>query len=193
MFYRLLYHSAIIKLFLPFLEEHKFERLRSFDSADSTPSTIFGASLAQLKYLLYNFRVRYPHRRSINQFLSILLLHILPALITKVDPESKFVTQLSYGFWKDLYIRYRVVRSMLQSQLIIAVEHVILTTEEAKEMMRAVETDDGRHTASEEAAQCLINLKRVTGGHEVEYEAIEVIARRFEELMVFEQFTEDVL
>lgn len=82
---------------------------------------------------------------------------------------------------------------MLQAHLTIALEHDILTTHEAREMMLAVESNDNLHSAGEEEAKCLINLKQVMGGREVEDEAISVIAQRFEELMVLEQFTQDVV
>jgi hypothetical protein len=49
--------------------------------------------------------------------------------------------------------------AMLQAHLTIALEHDILTTREAREMMRAVEINDNLHLVGEEVAKCLINLR----------------------------------
>lgn len=53
------FHAAILDIFRPCIKESPMSRLRTFSQADSSPESVYAASVAQMKRLIFDYRFRY--------------------------------------------------------------------------------------------------------------------------------------
>lgn len=105
------------------------------------------------------------------------------------DPEWYFYFRLCFGFWKGAYTRFPVVYHMVQAILAFAIQTGAITGAEASIMMEEL-SSVGRHHEAPEAtiSSALIDLE-LTMEHP-ENANIDAIARRFDELVIFDDFVD---
>ena len=91
-------------------------------------------------------------------------------------------------------MRYRVIGSMLQANLVLGLEAGTVTSAEARLMMDELHKYGKHHTVSEEdVTSCLLDFKQAMNNSRTENATVSVIAQRFEELLIFDEFTEGEL
>ncbi|KAF9775291.1 hypothetical protein IL306_006615 [Fusarium sp. DS 682] len=115
MLFHMWFHCAVLDIFRPFAQGHQSYKLQSFSSADSTPKTIFAASLNQLKRLALLYRTQ-QMPNSYMPYINISLIHIANTICKETnDPTSKFYFLLCIRYWQHLYIGYPVFGEIAQA------------------------------------------------------------------------------
>ncbi|KAG5745902.1 hypothetical protein H9Q70_011405 [Fusarium xylarioides] len=103
MLFHMWFHCAVLDIFRPFAHGgHKNYTLKSFSSQDSTPKTIFSASLNQLKRLALLYRTQ-QMPNSYMPYINISLIHIANTICRETsDPTAKFYFLLCIRYWQHL-------------------------------------------------------------------------------------------
>nr|RBQ87323.1 hypothetical protein FVER53263_00157 [Fusarium verticillioides] len=103
MLFHMWFHCAVLDIFRPFTHgRHKNYTLKSFSSRDSTPKTIFSASLNQLKRLALLYRTQ-QMPNSYMPYINISLIHIANTICRETDdPTAKFYFLLCIRYWQHL-------------------------------------------------------------------------------------------
>ncbi|KAG7421801.1 hypothetical protein Forpe1208_v000184 [Fusarium oxysporum f. sp. rapae] len=102
MLFHMWFHCAVLDIFRPFAQGHQSYTLQSFSSPDSTPKTIFSASLNQLKRLALLYRTQ-QMPNSYMPYINISLIHIANTICKETnDPTAKFYFFLCIRYWQHL-------------------------------------------------------------------------------------------
>ncbi|KAI9158884.1 Acetyl-coenzyme A transferase nodX [Paramyrothecium foliicola] len=150
-FFHALYHCTLIRVFQPFLGNLEAVRLRSLKSKDSSPSSVFAASMRQLKRLLVWYWVG-PGRHSENGWFNFAILQIANAVLKNTaDPDWRIYFQLCFNFWKEAYVRYRVYLKVAKANLALALRLGAIKGPEAVAMLDDLRSVGTHHVAPEDA------------------------------------------
>ncbi|KAJ4988162.1 C6 transcription factor [Stagonosporopsis vannaccii] len=187
-----LYHTTILNLFRPFLAPTKAIRLRSFSSPNSTSRGAFYASVKQLKRLIYNYRTHVPRHLACSAIFNAAASHLSSILVQQsaTDPSWRFFFRLCLDYWKDAYRCYRVFAAIVPAQLSLAMQAGALTGREAK-LLKDEFMAGGTHHGVVEGVLTdeYVDFHRAIHG---EHGAtVSELVERFEEQMVFEDFTQE--
>ncbi|KAF5966582.1 conidial development protein fluffy [Fusarium bulbicola] len=103
MLFHMWFHCAVLDIFRPFVHGgQKNHILKSFSSQDSTPETIFSASLNQLKRLALLYRTQ-QMPNSYMPYINISLIHIANTICRETnDPTAKFYFIMCIRYWQHL-------------------------------------------------------------------------------------------
>ncbi|KAK3937143.1 hypothetical protein QBC46DRAFT_393363 [Diplogelasinospora grovesii] len=109
------YHTAVLDLFRPFLDSPQPLKLATFSYIDSTPRAVFGASVSQLKRLIYIYRSTYE----VADFSALYqsgLLYLINAILEDVNKwelfsenEAKFYFYLCIRAYELLALHVPVI------------------------------------------------------------------------------------
>jgi hypothetical protein len=180
-------------LFQPFQNCAEELRLRSFSSADATPSVIYSASINQLKRLVYVHHIRNPRLSTVCWF-NTATLRVSTEVIKSAAYDSKWYVYfwLCCRFWKDAYRCYRSFRLIAQANLAAALQSGVLRGDSAKATLEEISNVGKHHMASYEAViKGLIDFDLAT--RTLQEAQMDTIARRFDELLLFEELTTGAL
>ena len=188
MLHSALYHCTVLNLFQPFQNTPEELRLRSFSSVDATPSVIYAASLAQLKRLVYVHHIRTP-RLSTQCWFNTAILRVSTEIIKSTAHEDWFFYfRLCVAFWKNAYVCYRPFRLIAQASLAAALQSGALRSNVAIAMIEEISAVGSHHLASDEAViSGLLDPDRAM--HNLQDAQMDVVARQFDELIMFDELT----
>ncbi|KAK0387840.1 hypothetical protein NLU13_4085 [Sarocladium strictum] len=189
LFFHALYHSTVLTLFYPFQVSANNSRIRSLSSIDAYPSSIYNASLNQLKHLVYGYYAR-EQRLATQCWFNTAILRVSTEIVknSASDPDWFFYFRLCFKFWKDAYICYRPFRHIAQANLAAALEYGVLTSDTATAMIEEITALGQHHVAVDEAEiGGLFDVNR--GPQSIENSKIASFAKRFEELRLFDELT----
>jgi hypothetical protein len=189
LFFHSLFHSTVLTLFYPFQTSAKESRLRSFSSADATPSSIYKASLNQLKHLVRGYYTR-QQRLATQCWFNTAILRVSTEIIKhwNSDPEWYFYFQLCFQYWKEAYVCYRSFRLIAQANLAAALQYHALSGDIATTMLEEITALGQHHVAVDEAVVGgLFDVDR--GPHSIEDSRIVTFAKRFEDFRLFNELT----
>ncbi|KAH6643025.1 nitrate assimilation regulatory protein nirA [Boeremia exigua] len=188
-----LYHTTILNLFRPFCNPPDIIRLRSFSSADSTSRNVFSASVKQLKRLVYNYRTYVPRRLARSIIFNAAVLHLSSIIVHQADIDSswRFFFRICFDYWKDVYVCYRVVAGIVPAHLSLALQAGAITPKEAKALKDEF-VAVGRHhkMADGVLTDAYVDFHRAI--RKEEGATMHELAKRFDELMMFEDFTQEL-
>ncbi|TEA14931.1 Nitrogen assimilation transcription factor nit-4 [Colletotrichum sidae] len=184
--FHIMFHFVVITIFRPFTSTPSTERLMSFTSIDSHPKKIHAASVKQLRDLVVNYRTHHL-AGSITGFINPGLFTLSLALLEdRSDPLWRFYFVLCVRCWRDLYACYPVFRNVAQAFLSMAMQKDAFTASEAKELMEYID-DNGRHHAGGAEAFTTFIFDPSAGA--VGKLQIDAMARKFDEMVLFDEFT----
>ena len=131
--------------------------LHSFSSLDKIPSTIYSASLNQLKRLIIAYFTVSP-RLSINTWFSTVIIQVGNAMIKDSvnNPHWRFHFRLYFEFWKEACVRHRVFCPIPRAVLSSALRTSVIDGALANSMLEELQTVARHHDAPEVAVTAFI-------------------------------------
>jgi len=107
-----------------------------------------------------------------------------------IDPSWKSFFRLCFDYWKDVYVCYRVFAGIVPAHLSTALQAGAITAKEAR-LLNQEFLAVGRHyrVADEVLTDSYVDFSRAIrkeGGAKM-----DELADKFEELMLFEDFTQE--
>ncbi|VTT73837.1 unnamed protein product [Fusarium fujikuroi] len=177
------FHYAVLDIFRPFAQVHQNYKLQSFSSPNSTPQTIFSASLNQLKRLTLLYQIHYM------PYINTSLIHIANTICKETnDPTLKFYFLLYIRYWQHLYISYPIFREIAQAFLTMAMNNGLITNREAKGLMAEVKEQGRHHELSHVGISTTLivdfDLAMTNRGKA----DVQAVAQKFEEVALFDEF-----
>ncbi|KAF4965674.1 hypothetical protein FSARC_6569 [Fusarium sarcochroum] len=181
-------HCAVLDIFRPFAQAEQNYRLQSFNSPDSTPKTIFAASLNQLKRLALLYRSQ-QLPTSYMPYINISLLHIANTICKETkDPTSKFYFMLCIRYWQHLYIGYPIFGDIAQAFLTMAINNGLLSNREAKQLMVEVSGQGRHHELSHLGISTSLIVDYDLAMTNRDEAGVQAVAQKFEEVALFDEF-----
>ncbi|KAF5590376.1 conidial development fluffy [Fusarium pseudoanthophilum] len=186
MLFHMWFHCAVLDIFRPFAHgRHKNYTLKSFSSQDSTPKTIFSASLNQLKRLALLYRTQ-QMPNSYMPYINISLIHIANTICRETnDPTAKFYFLLCIRYWQHLYVGYPIFGGIAQAFLTMAINNGLITNREAKRLMAEVKAQGGHHDEGISTSLIVDFDLAMTNRDEAD---VQAVAQKFEEVALFDEF-----
>ncbi|EWG35978.1 hypothetical protein FVEG_00157 [Fusarium verticillioides 7600] len=186
MLFHMWFHCAVLDIFRPFTHgRHKNYTLKSFSSRDSTPKTIFSASLNQLKRLALLYRTQ-QMPNSYMPYINISLIHIANTICRETDdPTAKFYFLLCIRYWQHLYVGYPIFGGIAQAFLTMAINNGLITNREAKRLMAEVKAQGGHHDEGISTSLIVDFDLAMTNRDEAD---VQAVAQKFEEVALFDEF-----
>ncbi|CAG7557447.1 unnamed protein product [Fusarium equiseti] len=189
-FFHALYHATIVRLFQPFLYSSAHTRLKSFNSRDCTPASIYMASMRQLKRLLIWYLTK-AGRHSDNGWFTVAVLQIMSATLWNTnDPDWKIYFQLCFNFWKEAYIRYRIYLKIARANLYFALQLGVIERDTAVALVNELRAVGAHHVDPESAINSAIADHRMAAKHLTD-SRVDTMAKEFADLTL-SQHTGDV-
>ncbi|KAJ4355666.1 uncharacterized protein N0V89_003686 [Didymosphaeria variabile] len=177
-------HVIILDIFRPFVQEEKQHDFQKWHQYVMSPNAIFAASLKQLKSLVLALKAQSPLTVTWH---SALLYVANASLKNTSDPEWRFYFMACIDSYQQIYRSYPVVSMVVQSLLMLAVRQKALTGAEARDVMRkGPQTYQGAM-----GGWFVVDPDMALKGSEDAN--ADVITREFDDLMLFDEFTEDVV
>ncbi|RBR09333.1 uncharacterized protein FIESC28_09941 [Fusarium coffeatum] len=182
-FFHALYHASIVRLFQPFLHASAHTRLKSFNSRDCTPASIYMASIRQLKRLLIWYLTN-AGRHSDNGWFTVAVLQVMSATLWNTNaPDWKVYFQLCFNFWKEAYIRYRIYLNIAKANLYFALQLGVIERDTAVAMVNELRAVGAHHVDPENA------INRAIADHQIAAKdfkdsKVDAMANEFTDLTV---------
>lgn len=201
-------HSTIMNIFLRFIPNLGASHLGQPVDRRGSIKAIVRASTNQLKRLLLDFRLQ-KHRKPPNSFIMIGLLHVSNAMLSDAvtfrkevveagynrlaiqdyDPEWHFYFILCITICWDLIPSYPIFESVARGLLAMALRDGTMSTGEANRMVAAKNARQHRNTAVRRSAFGVFSLDLGLAAISPEDAQVKVMAERFEEITVLNEFT----
>ncbi|KAK1757131.1 conidial development fluffy [Echria macrotheca] len=185
------FHMAVLKVLEPFITV-KSCRLESFNSSDSSPNTIYNASINQLLQLIL-WSCAQGRLHSINVYVNASFLALLGALL-KRDPDKPRETSKRLYFLlcirvcADLYVAYPVYANIAQAYLTMGIRHGVISGAEASALFEELKRRGLHHDAPDKAVATPY-VEFEPASTEPEKTQVHVLASQFEGVSLLDQFT----
>lgn len=179
----------MLSLFRPFRDSSEKLRLRSFASPDATPSSIYSASLNQLKRLLVAYCMS-PQQPPAMAWFNSVALEVANAMVQNPgnDPHYRFYLQACFEYWKKAYVRYRTFYPVTQAFLSVALKSGVIGYDLANSMLDELRKAGLHYKASEAAmSSAVLDFDLALAGKE--NARVEALATQFDELVSLHEFT----
>ncbi|CAG7561152.1 unnamed protein product [Fusarium equiseti] len=183
------FHCAVLDIFRPFTQTQQGYKLRSFNSQDSTPKTIFAASLNQMKRLVLLYRTQ-KMPNSYMPYINISLIHIANTICKEGphDITSKFYFLLCIRYWQHLYVGYPIFSHVIQAFLTMAINNGLMSNREAKTLMADVLAGGKHHELAHEGIQTNFIVDFDLAMTNPDEAGVQAVAQKFEEVALFDEF-----
>ncbi|KAI1841232.1 hypothetical protein JX266_012544 [Neoarthrinium moseri] len=187
MIFHVWFHCAVLDFFRPFVQELGHDRLSTFYHDDSSPQTVFDASVNQLKQLLLVYHVKYPEARR-TCFFNTALVYVSNAILKNPgDPNWRLYFEICIRCWQDLYVCYPIYDGIMQAFLTMALKDELISIGEARPYMdqlrvRGLHHGTTRQVISSFMADLDLALTKPDEAH------IHHLASQFDEIMSFDEF-----
>lgn len=205
----------ILDLFRPFVVDRDTNRFAQlFDEGSiSSPDAICAASIRRLKRLILLYQV-YHEKSQPTMFWHVALLYLTNSIVKdSQDPDRQVYTVICICAYQRFKRSFVFGRRILQGLLFMAVDLGILSIAEAKVMAseneepsgtkynhRAGKTknagssnEDGDDVDDNNNSSVVLMLDLDKGVHDQTSSRVDVMAQGFEEMKLFDQFTEGII
>lgn len=194
--FQIMFHSAVMVIFYPFIRERGPQRLGSFSSPLSSVESVMEASTNQLKRLVLTCRL--SNSRLLSPALSgTAALHVSNSIIRNaakindgVDVDTEGQDWRSYLFQclamcRDLAVRFPVFEFVVRGLLAMAIRDGIMAGSEAQETIEILRMGD---PDSKAFGGFVIDFGLAV--KDVESAQVRALADKFDELTMFDAFTQ---
>ncbi|KAJ4369796.1 hypothetical protein N0V83_005560 [Neocucurbitaria cava] len=201
-------HLAIMDIFRPFIAPEQQHGFRSYLPQGASPTSIFAASVKQLKSLIFEYTSQHPPTHYNQLFPDSIIYAVNAVLKDKLDPSQRFY----FFYYIHLGQKFmsmgggRAVNGTMQALLALAHDRGAITSAEAVKFTEKFRVDEecagggeSRHGEVEGAGG---KEGRGENGWAVDMDlaiadtkaaAVDLLVTRFEEITLFNEFTEGIV
>ncbi|KAI1326310.1 hypothetical protein F5Y16DRAFT_421912 [Xylariaceae sp. FL0255] len=185
------FHTTLLDVLRPFIirpDGDQPRQLVTFSAEDRSPETAYGASVAQLKRLIFEYRNKYSESTY-----SILwhsgLIYLANAMIKHTrDPDWRHYLYLCVYGYEKLNRPYRISEVILQGLLAMTLKYTDISAEEAKRLMTELKSrglgTDNKTLEDRVRATFMVDLDlALTHPDEA---SVETVAGNFDYLALFQ-------
>ncbi|KAK8043263.1 hypothetical protein PG993_005693 [Apiospora rasikravindrae] len=187
-------HAAILDIFRPFLRRDEDEklRLRTFSAPDRAPMAAYKASVNQLKHLIVHFRSSYEASTCTLLWHTAMTYVANAMLRDSRDPEwYQYLLLCLYGY-ETLRRPFRVAEAIgrgLLTMMLRDKNNDTFTSAQAHEILRNLKERGLSYSTDEIRAPFMGDLELAQT--DPEGAAVEKLAGDFEDMALFQEFTND--
>jgi hypothetical protein len=162
--------------------------MKSFAALDSSPQSVFQASLNQLQRILFEYQAR-NQSKSLSLWLAPASLHVANAVLNITNhPDWHFYFSLCMRYWKQCAICFPVAIELAQATLSLALSKGRITGLEASTLMEGIREQAKHHDMTEIITVSIIIDFELAMSSKNDSRC-HVLARRFNELIMFDELT----
>ncbi|KAK8022433.1 hypothetical protein PG993_013200 [Apiospora rasikravindrae] len=198
-------HTIILILFRPFLQgPQRDQKLRVFNSADSSPSAIYEVSINQMKHIVLQHHLDFPDKL-FSSFAYAGYMQLGSAIAGQGPSrsqrrEQRFYFDLCMCFFQDAYLQHALAKPIAQGLLCMALESGLLRASKVRKFLDQFQKREDHHdhsgsqhrtstipSSSATQAQAIVHFELAV----VDADAARAhrLASRLEDLMMFDEFT----
>ncbi|KAF1844764.1 uncharacterized protein K460DRAFT_98206 [Cucurbitaria berberidis CBS 394.84] len=188
-------HTAILDIFRPFIASEQQHRFRSYLPQGASPTSIFAASVKQLKSLIFEYTYQYQPTQYNQMFPDSILYAANAVLHDRLDPERRpyffFYMQLFHVFGS--MGGGKAVNVTMQALLAIAHDKGAISSTEATQFTERLkdETSPKENEVVKTEHGWTVDMDHAIAGTAAAN--VDQLAHRFEEITLFNEFTEGVV
>ncbi|GJN71072.1 hypothetical protein PLICBS_005134 [Purpureocillium lilacinum] len=196
--FHILFHCAVIRIFIPFVNDSKENRLLSFSSTDSSVKTVLHASISQLKGLLLDCR-QDRRKMLLIAHTNAAILHVSNAMLLDAadragrgspqDPDCRPYFLLCLANCRDMYTCFPVFGSVGRGLLAMAMRDGVMDSESAKRLVATLDSRGTHHDPTARRALGTFTIDFALAMREPEHAEAATLARQFDELTLFADLT----
>ncbi|EQB55143.1 hypothetical protein CGLO_04959 [Colletotrichum gloeosporioides Cg-14] len=183
------FHASILDLFRPFLQStaRERQRLKTFSARRSYPEAAYNASVNQLKQLVVRYRCNYESSAYTMLWQTALIYVANAVLHNTEDPEWRlYFLACIYGY-EGLRTSYRVAEVISRGLLTMSLQEGDMSGSEARYLLKQVTEPEGAGGKGDVRATFMADLDLAMTDPEAA--KVENLARRFEDVALFSDFT----
>ncbi|KAH6683726.1 hypothetical protein F5X68DRAFT_171961 [Plectosphaerella plurivora] len=183
------FHAAILDIFRPFIrhQRRKQSRLKTFSSSQSSPDAAYKASVDQLKRLIIIYRSNYTSSAYTMLWHTALIYVANAVLQDKQDPEWRFYFLLCIYGYESLRRSYRLAEAIGRGLLSMTLRNGDISSREARQILQHLQERGLSGASGDIRATFMVDLDlAMTDPDEAK---VESLAHRFEEMALFQEFT----
>ncbi|KAK7937640.1 uncharacterized protein PG986_014508 [Apiospora aurea] len=202
-------HTVILTLFRPFLQSPlRDQKLRVFNSADSSPGAIYEVSINQMKHMVFQHHLDFPDKL-FSSFAYAGYMQ-LGSAIASAGPsvlgsssnrstqdrrrEQRFYFDLCMCFFQDAYLQHTVARPVAQGLLCMALENRLLRASKVRQVLEQFRKREEHQNhagyqsrISTTPPQAIVNFELAVV--DVDAARAHRLASKLEDLLLFDEFT----
>lgn len=152
------FHTAVLCLFKPCIQEFGVARLRSLTRSISSPDIVYAASIAQLKELVVQFRLHFASSTYTVLWHTALIYLTNELLVNPKDEDFFFYFLLCVYGYERLRRSWRVTASISRALLSMALRKGGITSSTARRILKDLRADNFRKKYGEIRATFMADL-----------------------------------
>ncbi|KAF2010055.1 hypothetical protein BU24DRAFT_496850 [Aaosphaeria arxii CBS 175.79] len=181
-------HTIILDLFRPFLAPEIQQSHKKYLSLGTQPSTIFAASVEQLKSLLFEYTHQFPAPQW-NIYIYVAVIYAASAVLNdEHDPERRMYCL----FYAQCGLKHRPAVQSIgkigESILAMGYDRNVLQQAEVAQFKKMAEYNDNDERRGPPGGGFSVNRNSEPGNDA----DVDTLAGRFEDIVIFDEFTESV-
>ncbi|KAK4082759.1 uncharacterized protein Triagg1_1649 [Trichoderma aggressivum f. europaeum] len=152
------FHTAVLCLFKPCIQQLGIARLRTLPKSISSPELVYAASISQLKQLVVNYRLHFASSTYTILWHTALIYLTNEILSTPKDDDWLFYFLLCVYGYEQLRRSWRVTASISRALLSMALRKGGITSSTARRIMKDLQSDNFRKKFGEIRATFMADL-----------------------------------
>lgn len=152
------FHTAVLCLFKPCIQEFGVARLRTLTRSISSPDIVYAASIAQLKELVVQFRLHFASSTYTVLWHTALIYLTNELLVSPKDEDFFFYFLLCVYGYERLRRSWRVTASISRALLSMALRKGGITSATARRILKDLRADKFRKKYGEIRATFMADL-----------------------------------
>jgi hypothetical protein len=165
-------------------------RMKSFTALDSSPQSVFLASLNQLQRILFDYQAC-DQSKSCSIWLAPASLQVSNAVLNIPDHSDwHFYFSLCMRYWKECAICFPAAIELAQATLTLALSRGRMTGQEASTFIESILEQTKHHDMTEISTVSAIIDFELAMSSKVDIRS-NALAKRFNELVMFNELTTD--
>ncbi|QYS95150.1 Zn(2)-C6 fungal-type domain-containing protein [Trichoderma simmonsii] len=152
------FHTAVLCLFKPCIQQLGMSRLRTLPKSISSPELVYTASISQLKQLVVNYRLHFASSTYTILWHTALIYLANEILNTPKDEDSFFYFLLCVYGYERLRRSWRVTASVSRALLSMALRKGGITSGTARRILKDLQSDRFRKKFGEIRATFMADL-----------------------------------
>ncbi|KAL7941836.1 N-terminal fungal transcription regulatory domain-containing protein [Trichoderma barbatum] len=153
------FHTAVLCLFKPCIQELGISRLRTLPRSISSPEIVYAASISQLKQLVVNYRLHFASSTYTILWHTALIYLANEILNTPKDEDWFFYFLLCVYGYERLRRSWRVTASISRALLSMALRKGDITSSTARRILKDLQSDHFRKKFGEIRATFMADLE----------------------------------
>ncbi|KAJ4863569.1 fungal zn(2)-Cys(6) binuclear cluster domain-containing protein [Trichoderma breve] len=152
------FHTAVLCLFKPSIQQFGISRLRALPKSISSPELVYAASISQLKQLVVNYRLHFASSTYTILWHTALIYLANEILSTPKDDDWFFYFLLCVYGYEQLRRSWRVTASISRALLSMALRKGDITSGTARRILKDLQSDRYRKRFGEIRATFMADL-----------------------------------